>query len=281
MMTAIRLLTQQDIPAAMRLKEWAHWNQTEVDWTRLLALEPEGCLVACADDQVVATTTTTRYGKNLAWIGMVLVHPAYRQRGIATTLVRAALDYLAGKGVRTVKLDATPAGAVVYEKLGFRPETMIQRWEGIAQPVASQNGLESGPLTPELFSLDRCAFGADRAALLDWLSRDGCLPPLLAKSSEGRLLGYAMARGGTSACYVGPIVASQQEIAFQLLDGTLTLLAGKPVYLDASPALAASAGELVQRGFGRQRNLVRMYFGEQSGSGDPALVWAIGGPETG
>ena len=38
----IRLLQLSDIPAAMRLKEAAGWNQTELDWTNLLATEPEG-----------------------------------------------------------------------------------------------------------------------------------------------------------------------------------------------------------------------------------------------
>jgi hypothetical protein len=39
---SIRLLFESDIPAAMRLKEAAGWNQTEDDWRRLLLLEPNG-----------------------------------------------------------------------------------------------------------------------------------------------------------------------------------------------------------------------------------------------
>src|SRR5262245_4850768 len=104
-MIEIRLLRESDIPAAMELKEFAGWNQTENDWRTLLKLEPEGCFAAVLNGQLVGTTTTTCYGRELAWIGMVLVRPEQRRSGIATKLMTTALDYLKPK-VATVKLDA-------------------------------------------------------------------------------------------------------------------------------------------------------------------------------
>ncbi|MBI3694939.1 MAG: GNAT family N-acetyltransferase, partial [Acidobacteria bacterium] len=41
----IRAMRLADIPAAMRLKEAAGWNQIEQDWANVLAMEPEGCWV--------------------------------------------------------------------------------------------------------------------------------------------------------------------------------------------------------------------------------------------
>src|SRR6185295_9602070 len=111
----IRLLFEADIRAAMRLKEAAGWNQTEEDWRRLLALEPNGCFAAVKDGRLVGTTTTTTYSSDLGWIGMVLVDPHERRQGIATTLMNFALDYLNLKQA-TVKLDATAQGKPVYEK---------------------------------------------------------------------------------------------------------------------------------------------------------------------
>ena len=92
----------------------------------------DGCFCATIDGEVVATTTTTTYGHELAWIGMVLVDPKRRQLGIATKLMHVALEYLSKAGVGTVKLDATPAGRPLYKKLGFKEESLIERWEGIA-----------------------------------------------------------------------------------------------------------------------------------------------------
>ncbi len=94
MQIEVRLLRESDIPAALRLKELAQWNQTENDWLRLLRLEPNGCFCATIGDEVVATTTTTTYGHELAWIGMVLVDPEFRRLGIATRLMRLAFDRL-------------------------------------------------------------------------------------------------------------------------------------------------------------------------------------------
>src|SRR6185503_15490799 len=125
----IRLLFESDIPAAMRLKEAAGWNQTEADWRRLLSLEPNGCFAAVNDGRLVGTTTTTTYGNELAWIGMVLVDPQERRQGVATRLMKVAIDYLKDR-VATVKLDATALGRPVYERFGFRVECGLERWSG-------------------------------------------------------------------------------------------------------------------------------------------------------
>jgi hypothetical protein len=73
----IRRLTPGDAAAVLRLCDLAGWNQTEADVLRLLALEPEGCVAACADGRVVGAATTTAYGTALAWVGMVLVDPEF------------------------------------------------------------------------------------------------------------------------------------------------------------------------------------------------------------
>ena len=43
-----------------------------------------------------------------------------------------ALDYLDGK-VAVIKLDATAEGNPVYEKFGFKTESMVERWRGSGQ----------------------------------------------------------------------------------------------------------------------------------------------------
>src|SRR5215212_6568375 len=175
----IRTLGEADLAAAMRLKESAGWNQTEADWLRLLRLEPCGCFAATAGGRLVGTATTTAYGRELAWVGMVLVDPEFRRRGIASLLMAAALSYLDGRGIETVKLDATPDGRHVYERLGFESELMIERWQrhgtdaadnarperagGVAASIFKAVRLE------EILELDRAAFGADRARLVELL----------------------------------------------------------------------------------------------------------------
>jgi ribosomal protein S18 acetylase RimI-like enzyme len=288
----IRLLGAEDLPAAMRLKEAAGWNQTEGDWLRLLGLEPRGCFAAAASGRLVGTATTTTYGRELAWVGMVLVDPEFRRRGIASRLMRAALAYLDGEGVRAVKLDATPDGRHVYEGLGFEAELLIERWArgadgGAAgqRPAGAGGGQDAGssPLDSELLAgileLDRVAFGADRARLVELLvaQSDGTF----VRTAGGRAEGYALARAGTSADYIGPLVASDFETASGLLDTALARRAGRPLYIDVNARFESLAGALAERGFRKQRDLVRMRRGARTRAGTSARVFAIAGPEVG
>lgn len=277
----IRLLRELDLPAALRLKELAKWNQTENDWLRLLHLEPSGCFCATIDGEVVATTTITTYGHELAWIGMVLVDPKRRQLGIGTKLMNAALEYLSKAGVATVKLDATAAGRPLYEKLGFKEESLIERWEGIAGA-----GVNSCPTLDiaersEVRVLDRTSFGVDRSKLIEMLIDDCNVTPLIAKAADGRLIGYGLARNGTAAVYVGPLLATNSEGATTLLDGLLSQMPGRRVYIDLNTQFEDGRRILAERGFVKQRDLIRMSYGKESKAASSPSIFAIAGPEVG
>ena len=277
----IRLLDEGDIHGAMRLKELARWNQTESDWRRLLWLEPRGCFCATVDELLVGTTTTTVYGNELAWIGMVLVDPEYRRRGIAKQLMRAALDYLSER-VATVKLDATPEGQPVYEHLGFKVESLVERWEGIAHAAQADDCVTlEASAREELFTLDHGAFGTDRSRLIESLLADACVAPAVAAAPEGRLSGYALARRGTNAAYVGPLVTTRAEQHGTLLDGLLSQLAGQRVYVDLNTNFERGAEALAARGFVKQRDLLRMSYGAPSCAASSKSVFALAGPEVG
>src|SRR5207245_420577 len=157
----------------MRLKHQAGWNQTDADWRRFLDLEPDGCFVAEMDGEPVATTTTCAFGP-IGWVAMVLVDARVRGRGIGSALMRHALGYLEVQGVRTVRLDATPMGQPVYEKLGFVPDYQLTRYEGI---LPSRNVIaEVKPVREEhlarLLELDRAVTGTDRAKFIASLLRE-------------------------------------------------------------------------------------------------------------
>jgi len=278
----IRLLTEYDIRAGMRLSKLAGWNQTESDWRRLLKHDPVGCFVACLNNRVVGTTTSTAYGTDLAWIGMVLVDPDCRRRGIATQLMQRTLDNLRACRVKTIKLDATSAGRPVYAALGFVDETRIERWAGTARPVGKMDcQVWTQPARPKVLALDRRAFGAERSALIDSLVAKSLVPPLTISGPDSELQGYALAREGTVSCYVGPIVATDRNAAASLLDGMLDQLDGRDVFIDINTGFEVGAQIVAARGFVKQRDFMRMRIGLESNAGTSALIFAIGGPEVG
>jgi ribosomal protein S18 acetylase RimI-like enzyme len=289
----IRTLREADLAAAMRLKESAGWNQTKADWLRLLRLEPGGCFAATAGGRLVGTATTTTYGRELAWVGMVLVDSEFRRRGIASLLMGAALSYLDGRGIETVKLDATPEGRHVYERLGFETELLVERWHrrGVGGAGVGQDDAErgedagsrrvlDGARLAEVEELDRAAFGADRSRLVGLLAAEST-GTFVRTGSDGRALAYALARAGAVADYVGPVVAPDLKTAAGLLDEALARLASRPVYVDVNTQFESATRALAERGFSKQRELIRMRRGAKSGAGTSPRVFAIAGPEVG
>ncbi len=241
----IRLLRPAEIPAAMRLKEAAGWNQTAEDWANLLALEPEGCFALECDGTVAATTTAVCYGRELAWIGMVLTAPEYRGRGFARRLMEHALEFLRGRGVASVKLDATDMGRPLYLKLGFEDECLIERWAALAPAQGPPRAATGAGFDG---TLDREAFGADRGAVLARLSRWE-----VARLPDG----YAMGRPGTKAFYFGPCVCRTPEAARELLRYFLARHVGETLFWDILPGNNEALRLAREFGFERRRQLVR------------------------
>src|SRR5690348_2237390 len=175
----LRTMTEADIPEGMRLKEVSGWNQTTQDWKRFLNASPLGCLVAEVDSRVVGTAATIPYEDKFAWIGMVLVDPEYRGRGIGTRLLEKAIAYLDETKIPTMKLDATPQGRPLYEKLGFVKEYEIERVILERGPeqlpnsrVTSVQGRISNAERETVVARDRELFGANRSDLLKSLYQE-------------------------------------------------------------------------------------------------------------
>lgn len=280
-------LEEPGLPSLMQLKNQLKWNQSADDLRRFLLLSPDGCFVAVHEGAVVGSITTVCYEQKLAWIGMMMVDPQFRRRGIARKLMNHALVVLSGKGVAVIKLDATPEGFPLYESLGFETEALIERWEGtasggpvgepIGEPVPGLVEMEEGHF-PLVLELDRKAFGVDRSALLQSLKGGS---PLLSFSSGGELQGYGFARNGTHASYIGPLIAARRNVAEQLLEGVLNQLVGQKIYFDANIATGFEPQYLSSKGFIKQRDLIRMSYGEKAPFGLSSLVYGIAGPALG
>lgn len=270
-----RLLRRSDLAGVMRLKESAGWNQTEEDWERLLELEPEGCFGLEQDGALAATATALAYGRDLAWIGMVLTLPEHRGRGYARRMMECAMAFAERRGVAQVGLDATDMGLPLYQKFGFAPLAVVERWErpgtaGTVPPAAVT------AWAPDA-ALDRAAFGTDRSRLLENLAREG------AATVPGE--GYAMGRAGSKAAYFGPCVARSAGAARQLLGWFLARHPGQAAYWDILADNHEAVALAESYGYRRARKLTRMLRElrpvEEGTRPDPSLVFAIAGFECG
>jgi ribosomal protein S18 acetylase RimI-like enzyme len=281
-------MTAEDVEFGMRLKEQAGWNQTRTDWLHLIEHEPGGVFlaevapsfapselrralssVALAEEDAeshlpAGTAACLRYGGRLGWIGMVLVAPELRRRGIATRLVDRCVEYLRDRGADTIRLDATPEGSTVYERLGFRRESALARFGGVAsraldEAVKRLRGRSSEEADEvdkveeveiatmrecdleEVAAFDAACFGADRTRVLAGLLADWPEACRVLRRG-GEVFGFSMARRGANAHQVGPCAASTGEgpptrEVLALLAASLGAVAGSsgpddPVFAD-------------------------------------------------
>jgi GNAT superfamily N-acetyltransferase len=282
----LRVMTKQDVPAGLRLKDLAGWNQTAGDWNRFLDASPEGCFVAEENGLVCGTATTISYANRFAWIGMVLVDPEHRKRGIGTQLLKKTIEYLDQQKIPTMKLDATPQGRPLYEKLGFVDEYEIERWILKRPPGTNTRTAKSNftPLTEAqlelIFRMDQEVFGVDRSSLLRSL-HDETPQFAISDCRNGGQHGYVFGRRGSFADHLGPWMANAKDSAKKLLDEFLVRSSRENLVVDCLKA-NAMAGELLRaHGFVFSRNLTRMYRGPNAHAGNPASLCAIVGPEFG
>ena len=271
----IRLLGTADLTSAMELSQQAGWNQTEEDWEMMLRLDPLGCFAIEADDRVAATTTLLCYGNCLAWIGMVLTRPEYRRRGFAQRLMKSALQRADDLKIQSIKLDATPQGQPLYEKLGFKTEQIVERWFHDGRSLHPRiEPLTSSPQYSSQYSLevDLKAFGANRSTLLQNLA--------LRHSPHTTAEAYSFSRGGTRAGYLGPCVAETQKAARVVIEHSLRDSSESGWFWDLLSANKNAVQLAEEFGFVPQRRLERMVLGNSPPKNDE-MVYAIAGFELG
>jgi len=278
---SIREMTPEDIGAGLRLCRASGWNQTERDWLFFLRTDVHGALVAEEDGRVIGTTATLPYGP-FTWISMVLVDPAARGRGVATTLLQRALGLVERNAVP--RLDATPSGEPIYRALGFVSDLRLARWSVDATPshIARPLGprvLEAGNWTA-VHEMDMRTFGASRSTLLERLADEA---PEYARVvfDERRLLGYLLGRHGHGKDQIGPLVADSDDTAIALLRSCLAEHSDRAFFIDVPDGHEAWAHTLSTLGFRIERPFVRMHRGIMTAPGDQFSIYAITGPEFG
>lgn len=195
--------------ALSRLEKWPHRPE---DWRMALELSA-GAVALDSRGIVVGTILVTPYGDDCATINMVIVDKTMRGAGLGRKLMEKAFALAADRPLRLV---ATAEGLPLYEKLGFAACGQILQHQGNVAEVAAPEGIEyatPGDL-PEIKTLDRDAYGADRAALIDALAQRGQLAVIRA---DGAIRAYAAIRPFGRGEVIGPVVADNRHDAQALI----------------------------------------------------------------
>src|ERR1700730_18484389 len=112
--------------------------------------------------RMVAVGNTILY-KDTAWLSQIIVHPAYRNKGLGKALTQELIGQIDQQQYKTILLDATGLGYPVYQKLGF--VTISEHLHFSSSEIASAFE-KSGSILPvnegdreAIFQLDELATG--------------------------------------------------------------------------------------------------------------------------
>jgi len=271
-------MTAADIPSGIRLKKQNLWNTLPEDWRRQLDLQPGGCFVAETGGAVVGTACACIFD-TVAWINLVLVDKIHRGRGIGTSLMRTVLAWLDERKVPSIRLDATPLGRPIYEKLGFTAEYELTRYEGTMPQLAGASSrvhVAQPSDLPEVIQLDHAVTGTNRSKLIRYLS--GSTSFFVARGNDG-IAGCAAFRPGSRARHIGPCLGDS-SVCRELVATISQFLHGDVIFMDIPVAHAEANAFATQIGLTAQRGLTRMGRGVPVRE-DIARMWCSFGPEKG
>lgn len=268
-------LSPADIDGVMALVAEAGWNQVGSDW-KLMTDMGDAVILRDRSGRICASALALPYPAGFGWISMVLVTETSRRQGLATHLLADRVDYLQAQGSTPI-LDATELGAPVYAKAGFTGGARLSRWQGMAGRPAPAGPVKMAQDSDRdwIAALDAETFGADRGRLIDdFLSRPGSICLTLPGT------GFVIARQGSRASQLGPLIAGSQAEAIMLLDAALSAFEG-PVFFDAFDARADLTAHISASGFERQRGFLRMSLGDMPDFDGNGCAMLIAGPEYG
>jgi predicted N-acetyltransferase YhbS len=288
----IRTLTETDIPQAMELKNSLGWNQTPEDWQRFLSLSPEGSFKALRGQELVGTAIAHAFDR-VCWIGMVIVKEGCRHQGVGREMMKRCLEYSAKTGCNLIVLDATRDGVSLYGRLGFRPEFLVGTARGKVSRKAGQTDIHPDfnirrievKDLDQIVSLEACALGAVREALLYQLVRQNPGRGFVCYNSEGNLEGFVLHRPGFNAHQVGPMIARSDEVAGLLVQAAfadLELTRGEAAVILTVPMNQAGMQKIIRTwGLKVEPRLTRMFRGRKRLHAREDMVYALSGPEKG
>lgn len=266
-MTALPSIRTLTLPEVQTLIDWARiegWNPGRDDAAPMHAADPHGFIGCFLDGAMVAGISAVRYGEDFGFVGLYLCHPDYRGNGYGRLAWNAAMAHLSG---RVIGLDGVPEQQGNYARMGFAPVYRTVRWSGPAPAglsIATEIRDVAASDLAGLEAFDRQHFPAPRPSFLDlWLQ-----PPrvsLLAER-EGRIEGYAVLRDCADGAKIGPLFATNEAIAAELLTACLSKRAGSTVHLDVPDHQSSFADVLKRLGFQPGFTTARMYRGEPPSS---------------
>ena len=251
-----------DVAYAKSLTDIEQWGHQEGDFMRLLELDPQGCFVAWYGDERAGIATTVSYGQ-YSFLGNIIVDKQRRGGNVGPALMQHAVDYLDGKGMKTIELDGVLSAVAMYRHMGFQEKyyslrlvRQPQRQHGTVTTVAQCKE----PL-PALVEFDYQETGIQRQALISGIAAEFPDGTLCVRTP--RLEAYAVVRERAhGALAIGPLVAQHPDACNTMIHDIVSIFGHRELTIGV-PGINKPAVEIMlQNDFRHSAPSLRMYRGE-------------------
>lgn len=249
------------------LEEWAAaegWNPGFGDLAFACGMDLDAFIALRDGHRLVGGGSIFRHNASTGFMGLFILHPSYRKRGLGTALWHWRRDRLIERlgPEASIGMDGVLDMVPFYLKGGFREHHVNIRYQGFAQASDAAGCIDLSEIeTAQILALDHECFGSDRAEYMTaWLGRPGILAVGLAEGD--RLTGFGIARPCRVGYKIGPLYARCPQQAGQLIDDLCNRLVGEQVQID-TPDLNPDAEAIFRtRGWLPVFRCARLYLGQ-------------------
>ncbi|PGK42407.1 GNAT family N-acetyltransferase [Bacillus anthracis] len=219
-MNVVERLGKNDISCLISLAERIGWDYGLEEIYTVLS---SGIVYGIRNEkgEIIASAAIILYGEKLASIGMVIVHPDYKGRGIGKAITNSCIKSVSAQ--TPIMLIATDEGKPLYEKLGFRAVSYVSKYicnsynmndYCIGNEEYMMNYEECD--LEEIMKLDEYAFGTNRKVFLKKriIQSEQCI---VVKDKEQNVLGYGLSIQTPENKIIGPVVARNDAMAMRIV----------------------------------------------------------------
>ncbi len=279
----IRTMLESDIDFALQCSVREGWrNQSRHLFQSSLQYDRVGCVIGEEDGQRIGLCIAVAYAE-CGFIGQLIVVPGWRKRGLGRQLLEHCIDYLKGRGCRSVYLDAVEEALPLYEQLGFARVCRSLRFYGQIQGRSHAHVKALSPAEMETVAhIDTEAFGADRSFFLDYWHRL-CPEHCRATYADGKLTAFCFCQPGDGVVSIGPwLIVDKTATLIDLLESVAAETEGEELSIGTLELNAHAARELrAVDGLVETDYSWRMVLGPNTRLGVSDQLYAIGGASKG
>jgi GNAT superfamily N-acetyltransferase len=237
---------RSEVDFAIELAAKEGWNPGLHDAEYFYRTDPDGFFIGLSGNKPVGCISAVSYGGNFGFIGLYIVIPEYRGKGLGAVLWQHAMRRLMN---HNIGLDGVLQQQENYRKSGFKLAYRNIRYQGTALAKSAANE-ELVPLDnvdfEELAAYDSKFFAVPRKRFLEgWMRMPDSRAAAIMR--DRKLCGYGVIRRCRSGFKVGPLFGNDEKIAETLLLGLSSDVAiGQPIFLDV-PEVNPAAIRLVEK----------------------------------